>query len=286
MFYEQSDIADLLRCEHCKQFYDEYEPPKILPCCEKTICGKCVEIVQKNIKNNKFKCISCNEEDTMPRKGFLVNKQIAKLIEKQPKDIHRGDEAEKLKSNIKSLEETLKKYLFEIENGEYLIKEDCKELERQVQLAKEKRIEEIEKQTDVLLKQINGFQETCIQKYNEMKEPEQKAGGLINEVNNVIQHNKTYLQQLTLRDNETINSNNKLKEIKDKLETKREQLKVKMFDNKSMKFEPNNTPIDVNLLGILQETTVSTVINFINKQFTIVIFMKYVEHSYPDPVSQ
>ena len=264
MFYEQSDIADLLKCDNCKRLYDAYDQPMILPCCDKTICSSCVELIQKNVKNNKFKCISCDEEDFMPKKGFSVNKAISKLIEKQPKEVFRGDEAQKLKSNIKSLEETLNKYLFEIENGEYLIKEECKELERQVQLAKEKRIEEIEKQTDILFKQISDSQESCIQKYNEIKLDQYifdiDRYSLINETNKLIQNNKTYLQQLTLNDKETINSNEKLKEMKEILENEREQFKNKMFSSQLIEFEANNSTIDENLIGRLIETTFSTVI--------------------------
>ena len=89
MFYEQSEIADLLKCEHCAQPYDEYYPPRILPCCGITICFKCVQIIQTGTKDNKYKCISCEEEDIMPKKGFMVSKVIIKLKrcleEKKPK---------------------------------------------------------------------------------------------------------------------------------------------------------------------------------------------------------
>ena len=230
MFYEQSEIEDLLKCEHCTQPYYEYYPPRTLPCCEKTICYKCIQTIQNSVKDSKFKCISCGEEDSMPKKGFLVNKVISKLIEKQPKEVHRGDEAEKLKQNIVCLEDILNKMSFEMKNGEYLIKEECRELERQVQLIKEKRIEEIEQQTNRFFQKIENFEQKRIRKFHQMQEPLQRADDLINEVNSFIQHKKDYLKQLILNDKETMNSNEKLKEIREKLDKEREELKNEMLN--------------------------------------------------------
>jgi len=79
----------------------------------------------------------------MPKKGFIVNKPLMEFITKKPKNIYRGSEAENLKQNIAVLEEIVRKLSFEIENSEYLIRKECTELIRQVQLAKEKLIDEI-----------------------------------------------------------------------------------------------------------------------------------------------
>ena len=62
MFFEQSEIIDLLKCENCSQQYDEYSPPRILPCCGKTLCYTCIQSIEKQLKKNKFKCIACNYE--------------------------------------------------------------------------------------------------------------------------------------------------------------------------------------------------------------------------------
>ena len=145
MIYEESEIKDILNCEHCFQPYGEYYPPRILLCCQKTMCYKCVQLIENQAKNNKYKCISCNKEATIPDDGFMLNKTLVKLIAKKPTEIPRGSEAEKLKQNLRDLEILVNKLLFETENGEYLIFEDCRELKRQVQSAKEEKIEEINK---------------------------------------------------------------------------------------------------------------------------------------------
>ena len=181
-FYEPSEIADLLNCEHCLQSYGQYYPPRILPCCAKTICDTCAHQIQRQIKENKFKCSVCSKDSLMPINGFLVNNVVVKLITKQLKEISRGQEAEKLKQNLRDLEDLINKLVFEMENGEYFIKEDCRELRRQVQLAKEEKIEEINQQCDALFLKIDNYEEKCKQKYKEISEAKKKANELIKSV--------------------------------------------------------------------------------------------------------
>jgi hypothetical protein len=75
MLFEQSEIIDLLKCENCSQ---QYDVPRILPCCDKTICNTCVQLIEKQSKN-KFKCIVCKENETIPKNGFKIN-QLAVLL--------------------------------------------------------------------------------------------------------------------------------------------------------------------------------------------------------------
>ncbi len=79
MIYEQSEITDVLNCEHCYQPYGEYYPPRILPCCGKTICYVCVQLTENQIKHNKYKCFICKKEETIPSNGFLVNNAVILL---------------------------------------------------------------------------------------------------------------------------------------------------------------------------------------------------------------
>jgi hypothetical protein len=81
-------------------------------------------------------------------------------------------------------------FIFEIENGEYLITEDCRELRRQVQLAKEEKIEEINKHCDALILKLDAYEERCKSKYKEMNESKKKANELIKFVNELIQQHE------------------------------------------------------------------------------------------------
>ena len=251
MIYEESEIKDILNCEHCFHVYDEYHPPRILLCCQKTICFKCVQLIERQAKNNKYKCISCNKESTIPEDGFIVNNALAKLISKKPTEIPRGPEAEKLKQNLRDLENQVKKLLFDMDNGEYLITEDCRELRRQVQLAKEEKIEAINQNCDALLLKIDANEQKCLCKYKEMDESKKKANELIKSVNKTIQIQNAYLRQLKIDDKDIIASNQKIDELRTQIEKERKNMKKVMFDNQTMKFEANKATINEPFLGRL-----------------------------------
>jgi len=78
--------------------------------------------------------------------------------------------------------------MFEMGNGKHIITEDCKELRKQVQLAKEKKTEEINQQCDALFLKIDTYKEKCPKKYEEMNEPKLKVKVLIKLVNDSIIH--------------------------------------------------------------------------------------------------
>ena len=55
------------------------ENPIILPCCGSTICKEHENDIEK--KNyGKFKCPICNQQESIPQKGFPINKKIMNLI--------------------------------------------------------------------------------------------------------------------------------------------------------------------------------------------------------------
>ena len=57
----------------------------------------------------------------------------------------------KLKQNLNELNSSKAKMTFESTNGETIIDEECRDLRREVQLAKEKRNEEITEHSDAML---------------------------------------------------------------------------------------------------------------------------------------
>jgi len=269
MFFEPAEITELLNCENCSQPYGEYYPPRILPCCGKTICFKCVQQTERQIKDNKLKCIVCNKEEMIPVNGFQINRALVKLIAKKPKEISRGHEAEKLKQNLRDLDIQVNKLVFEVENGEYLITGDCLELRRQIKLAREERIKEINHQCDVLLHKIDTFEEKCIRKYREMNVSTQQVNELIDLVNSAIQQQNSYLMQLMIDDKDTMAYNVKMNELKSIIKTERKNIKKLMYDNQIMKFEVNSSSIDENLLGKLIHITpdFSVTIKFYSEYF-------------------
>ena len=254
----------MLKCEHCLQPYEAYYEPRMFPCCGTTICNTCIQLTLKQAKDKNYKCIVCNEVDTVPKSGFKVNRTTAKLLEKQPKEISRGAEVDKLKKNFRDLETLVSKLEFEMDNGEYLIKEDCKELRTQVQLVKEEKIDEINKHCDALFLKIDSYEDRCKNKFKEMNESKQKANELIKLVNDSIQQQKEHLRKLKIDEKKTMECKQHMNELKTKMEKERKNIKKSMCDNQIMKFKSNKTTIGEKFLGRLCECEIDfSVIFFI-----------------------
>lgn len=260
MFYEQSFISNLLKCQNCNLKYDEYDLPRILPCCGKTICKKCLKLIDRQTKNNKFTCILCNEENYIPSKGFPVNELAAKLVSEQPKEVYRGEESEKLKSNLVNLEILTSKLSFEIENGEDMIKEHCIELRRLVQLAAEQRVNEINNYGELLVQQINDYEKDCTKQLAISDETKKQSSNVIFQVNLFLSEQRLYLNRFTINDKETLESNEKFSMLKSVLEKERLNVKKSTFNGKLMKFETSEFGLDQKTLGHVKYEQVETIV--------------------------
>ena len=142
MFYEESVIKNLLKCQKCSETFDlDYNEPFIIKECGKTICNNCVENLKHvNTNKNTFKCDLCTEEHLIAN-NFIINETILKLIKEQPKEFSRGKDFEQLKLNVKELEANLERLMWTNENGIDEIKTYCLEQKRLIQLNTEKKIQ-------------------------------------------------------------------------------------------------------------------------------------------------
>ena len=123
MIFEETYIRNLLKCSQCDEKFDDYEQPKSLPC-GKIICSVCVNKIEKEAIERKFKCI-CLEEHIIPRTGFGINELALHLLTSKAKEIWRGERHEKLKNNLKKLEEFSRDLMFDFQNGSDKIKDHC-----------------------------------------------------------------------------------------------------------------------------------------------------------------
>jgi hypothetical protein len=257
MFYDQSSIEKLLKCQSCNQFYDTYEEPRILPCCGKTLCGKCIERIEKDIKNNLFKCVMCDDECTMPKKRFPINELVARLVLEQPKDVYRGEVCEEFKINLFNLESLVNKLNYDMNHGEDSIKEHCIELRRMIQLATEKKIQELIAKSELLIQRVHSYEQDTVEKYAKNTEYKKMLSTVVDEVNSFLKDQKRYLSQFIINENEIGFSNMKLEELRLKVE---ENLNIKktLFDNRLMSFCINKTQVDESLIGNISFERIDT----------------------------
>ena len=159
MFYEESQINDILKCLYCENKFDE---PRILPC-EKTVCNACLEkmVMSVNKKDNCFKCSLCQE--THKNGEFPISESLKELLNISPDKVYRRDLVEKLISNLKDIE-TLKVDLeYSLSNSVDMVKEHCIECRCDVDLATETAILDIQKHRDMIIQQIDEYELKAIE---------------------------------------------------------------------------------------------------------------------------
>lgn len=248
MFYEESQIKNILKCNKCKQIYDKYDHPRILPC-GSTICTNCTFKIENQTRDNKFACNICLEEHPIPEKGFAINKSLLELIETEPNEIYRGRDYEILKSNLKNIKSLVDDISFNYMNGIDRIKEHCSEQRRLIQLATEHKIQEVYNLSDFFLQQIDEYElEHCENFTNEINLTN-STKEIINEANKFINEKRDNLKKFKINDEEIQASNVKAKNLRRKLEDESNRLKHLITINSLIKFITNKDKIDKHIMG-------------------------------------
>jgi len=230
---------DILKCDKCQVPFNSYDQPKFLPCHE-TICSACVNKIEKEAINQKFKCILCLEEHTIPNNGFPINKKIYALITTEPMEISRGNEYEKLQENISKVVSICKIIWYDCDNGTDIIREYCNEQIRQIQLSTENKIEQMNKLSDELIKFVREYEKKCVESYLKKKNSlKEELNKIISEANIFINEKQAYLHKLKINDEEIKVFNKISDELHTALNEKSKKLKSSIFDNKLIKFLSN-----------------------------------------------
>lgn len=153
MFYSESTIKNLLKCEQCYKSFSFYDPPKILPC-NRTICFQCAYeitnlknssnrgfnfVCNNNSRQTHFKCKLCLHEHEIPMDDFITNElafRLNKLNAVNLEDICNGKYLD-LRKKIDEFRKQLIELEFAIDNSEFLLIEHCRIVVQDVQLKNE-----------------------------------------------------------------------------------------------------------------------------------------------------
>ena len=232
-----------LNCPNCHKQYDVYETARIVPCCNKPLCHQCIHLIEKTVKDTKYRCVLCEKEEQLPNVGFPLDKDIAEMLEKSIEVINIEESAAMIefKKLLRDLE-------FESNNGRDVIINYFREERSLLQLEYEERIQKIDKFHEELLKQLDEKEQEQLRFFTEKNESFLNAKQKIEQANILVQEYKEYLNQMQLDQNELTSLNERLESLQNELEKERTKVKKEIFGDKLIRFQSEELPSE-NSLG-------------------------------------
>lgn len=261
MFYEEAQISRILNCQRCNQKFDE---PRILPC-GKTICNNCIYNIENKVLSQStgdFNCSLCLEQHCVPDSEFPINEVAYNLMSEHPNEVYRSELALTLKSNLNDIQAHLNNLASDLNNGIDKIKEHCIELRREVQLRTEQKILEVNQLNEMLIQQIDDYEEECVQNFTSKKESKRAFDEIIVEINKFLDEKREYLRGFQINDTEIQKSNNIAQILKSKLENGMIYAKSFIFNKKLMLFESSRDRVNKNMLGFFRFKQLGNSMNF------------------------
>lgn len=239
MFYQESKINKILKCQRCQKGLDE---PRLLPC-GNTICNCCIHLIetQQITKfTSEFNCSLCNKAHTMPTEGFPINLAILHLMSEQPDEIYRSEHVETLKSNLKFMKNNLNQLDLDIENGSEKIVDHCIELRRLVQLSTEEKILELNKINETLISQIDDYEKEAIAKFQKETISLPDFFDNKNDIQLFLSETNDYLNSFRIDDKKVNDTNERALQYKKFIGKQMKIFKTLLFNNRIMDFEVSN----------------------------------------------
>jgi hypothetical protein len=150
---EESNDEWICQHEGCKRYF---EAPVILPCFN-SICKQ--HVIDGNCGNSLFKCTLCNDLHIIPDTGFKSNTAILKVINS---NLHLKDEHKRAKLMFNQVELLLNDNQ-SLENQETFLVEFFSNIEKQIEMHRDKLIVKVKDLHKESLQKIRLFKEECVE---------------------------------------------------------------------------------------------------------------------------
>lgn len=164
MFYEQSQIEEILACKQC---HIRYDTPRLLACGE-CICDSCAAPLKRQFSAEQdlleYKCPVCGEmHDTPKHLELPASNAILTLLKQQPRELPRSPLIQEFDRRLGEVRRKLMEFESDVanSNGRDKVVEFCQALRIDIQLATERRVEQLHEASDELLAQVNLYEKEC-----------------------------------------------------------------------------------------------------------------------------
>ena len=234
MFYEETDISELVICPYCK---NKYNDPRLVSC-GNSFCRACIEFLTKS-GTNGFQCCVCDTFHEQPKNGFSKNINLAKLCEKKANKVYRSPLANAFETDLDELKLSMGKLSKQNDLGADKIKEYCDGLRNKVQLHLEESIENLKKKSLKLIQKIDEHENETMLKFN--ANHNLRLDTFLSETRQFHEKWADYLKQFEINEEEIKVALLEAKKLKVELNKESDLLVSKLFHNNLLKFE-KSTP--------------------------------------------
>ncbi len=139
-----------------------------------------------------------------------------------------------------------------------LIKENCRRLRDEVQLATEEAIEQINNFNQDLIKEIDEFEIECID-FNEIDQPSKDQFiSSVNELETFYDKWSQYLNQLKINDHTVLDAIDDAEHLNKKAEKERSKLNNLIYNGRVFEFEKNKSKLSKSILGLFCKSAILT----------------------------
>ena len=201
-----------------------------------------------------FSCPACDQDHLIHAKSFLKNVYLAKLSEKKASQVTRGPLAENLKAHLDELKQNSDKLALEVQSRANKISEHCSGLRSELNLSSDQLIETIKKYNSELNAQIDEYELSLSAIGDIGEEHETKLEILFKETLEFHSKWTDYLNQFDLDDVELNSASAQLNIRLNSLNSEREILLYKIFNNRLLVFAKNETKPSSSIIGTLEDS--------------------------------
>jgi len=255
LFYDKEEIDKELKCPSCLQ---KLVSPRLLPCGD-LICLRCIQFT-KIQNSNLYKCPACLEIHTFQAENLPKIKMLEKLLNKDANEVYRNRDVEKLKEKLANLNAKTEKLENHFAHPHETIKEHCKNLLDQIDLATEKAHQLINEFHDSFYNQVKTYEKECLDHFDNLKRNKdtiltqdlKSIETVLCEARVFFQQKVDYFRRFKIDDDEINRSLLDYDELISKVKDHLGLLKSHFFKTNRMKFVENTIEVKCDLIGKLE----------------------------------
>lgn len=229
------NIIENLTCKHCNNIYKD---PAFLSCCGKHICKRDINKLLSKTSTN-FLCPLCDSEVNKNEK-FQINETLKVLIEEA--ELHKLKINPDYINTFKSFKDKIASFENMHNDPLNLIYENIAELKREVDLDRETVKAEIDALADDMHKTLNSYA-AQFKKESKSKKFILYYDKMLSDLKNDLNEYEQCLKSLSFTDEDRKNKTNHFLEAINVLDTEKIDYKTKLFNYKSIVYEPMKAKI-------------------------------------------